>query len=216
MVDNSLSIFLLALIVLLLIFLLALLVSSLTFRMHFTKKRIEKEERLESLYEGGIEEPHAFRELTHEEKEHLKRMYKNSLLVKEKFWLIIPIFLVIDGFILKWLWNNEVLEEGMIHVAGWTFFLEGAVIIYGLKHWQRYLDLRSPVFKTQGKAIKQVVHGNNKTSYFITIRRLKFAKANLAKIEEFYNSIDDFDEIAVEYSPRTKQVWKIYKTEDLK
>jgi len=76
-----------------------------------------------------------------------------------------------------------------------------------------YLDLRSPVFRAQGALIKNF---SDKKRGYIIVRGLKFT-SNFGN-EPLHFLTKDFkegDEVAVEYSPRTKQIWKIEKTKDI-
>ena len=76
--------------------------------------------------------------------------------------------------------------------------------------------MRSPVYKVQGRAIKERVMTKNRTYYYITVRKIKFSDLDYIEMVDFFDAIKDKDEIAVEYSPRTKHVWRMYETEDLK
>jgi hypothetical protein len=75
-----------------------------------------------------------------------------------------------------------------------------------------YLDLRSPVFRVQGKAIKDF-----RGKYLsVTVRNLKFSKSYFNwDLENLSSRFKNGSEVAVEYSPRTRKVWKIYSTKDL-
>ncbi len=83
-----------------------------------------------------------------------------------------------------------------------------------------YLDSRSPVFKVQGRAFKQVLYRGgdkkDKNHILLKVRDQNFDENSSRDLEEFFSIIKDGDEVAIEYSPRTKHVWKMYKTEDLK
>ncbi len=80
-----------------------------------------------------------------------------------------------------------------------------------------YLDSRSPVFKVQGEAFKQILYiEDGKTHILLKVRNQNFDETSSQDLEEFFNTIKEGDEIAIEYSPRSKHVWKMYKTQDLR
>lgn len=125
-------------------------------------KKMKKEEYIESLAEGGIEEARIFRNLTDDEKDYLLKIFHGSK-------------------------KNDV-----------------------------YLDYRSPVFKVQGKAIKQVLYKESEKNHILLkVRNQNFDETSSQDLEEFFNAIKEGDEVAIEYSPRTKHVWRMYKAKDL-
>ena len=81
-----------------------------------------------------------------------------------------------------------------------------------------YLDSRSPVFRVQGNVFKQIIPTSKRgrRHLLLRVRNQGFTEKSSPDLEKFFDSIKEGDEIAVEYSPRTKHVWKIYKTQDLK
>ena len=79
-----------------------------------------------------------------------------------------------------------------------------------------YLDSRSPVFRIQGSALSEVIfYQDGKPHNALHIRGKTFAGDELEQVKNILSSIKEDKEYAVEYSPRTKHVWKIYKTEDI-
>lgn len=181
----------------------------------YEKKRIAKEERLESIQNGGIDEPRPFRELTTSEKMKMLVMFKNSQRIRDNFWILIPIITIFDVYFLF-----EIIT-GKIDIAKLNFenvfyivAIEIILIAYGLDYWSRYLDLRNPVFRVKGKAIKEIVRGEHATFHYITVKNLKFSDFDYNNFPAFFDSIEDKDEVIAEYSPRTKHVWKMYKAKD--
>lgn len=184
-------------------------------------KKVRLEERLESLEEGGVEEPHPLRDLTPKEKEILDKRYKAALSWRNKIWLLVPLFFTVDVLFYKL--SSFIIENAP---ASFPFspsitlliiiFSQSILVLYGLSNWPYYLDSRSPVFRVQGKALKHLVEGSHSNLHYITIRDITFYPIDYPNFVDFFNSINDIDEVVVEYSPRTKQVWKMYKTEDLK
>lgn len=173
------------------------------------KRKVEKEEYQETLVEGGIEETRPSRDLTEKEKTELTRLYRESKLIGENLVLIVIAFILIDLVLISLFLLN-------IPFLLFAIILEGTAISLGLKERSRYLDLRSPAFRVQGKAIKEKISGKRRDYYYLTIRKIKFSEENYKDLSNFYFTINDQDEVAVEYSPRTKHVWKMYKTQDLK
>src|SRR3989344_3109973 len=151
-----------------------LIVLMIILRQYFKERRIaqiEKEERLESLNEGGIEEPRIIRELTDKETEDV---------IQPVYAFLLAVQLAIAGI---------AANETPI-----------------------YRDLRSPVFRVQGKAIKEKIQRKGGYDYFVTVRRIKFSADNSPEIKDVFETFENEDEVAVEYSSHTKRVWKMYKT----
>lgn len=93
--------------------------------------------------------------------------------------------------------------------------MQGAVLSLGYKEQARYQDLRAPIFRVQGEIIKEKIRGRHSTKYYITVRRIKFSEEQYFSLSKVFDEFHDGDEVAVEYSPYTKHVWKLYKTPDL-
>ncbi len=193
--------------------------------------RIIREEREESLREGGIEEPRSLRELTSEEFRILHDIHQTSKKIVDNIWWLLLLFVIIDVAMIFALFQastNQYLinffsitgdnDFGGAVTAVFVFvvIIQGAIITTALQEVPRYLDLRSPVYRVQGRAIKEEVARRYGKDYYITVRRIKFSDQNYHLLQDFYSTIREEDEVAVEYSPRTKHVWKMYKTQDLK
>lgn len=185
------------------------------------KKRIEKEEYQESLREGGIEEARPFRELAADEKVFLTHFHKGSKRIVDNGWWIICLFLFIDIGIVIWILNStdpEFTEKVIGRIAAFALFFQLILAAVAAKEIKFYQDLRSPVFKVQGRAIKEIYNslgGKRDNRYWITVRKIKFSHENYPDMLDFMKTIKDGEEIAVEYSPHTKHIWKMYKTADI-
>jgi len=182
------------------------------------KRKFEKEEWEENLREGGIEEPHTFRNLSPEEEQSLHDLYRTSKMIMDNGILLILVFGLFDILGMFWILNSsrEALNDIIFPVYTIGFLIQIALAGVAAKEMPRYLDLRSPVFKVQGQVIKEKIKNRRSTDYYVTIRRIKFSEEDYPSLSQFFYEIQDGDEIAVEYSPRTKHVWKMYKTEDIK
>src|SRR3989304_4317568 len=75
----------------------------------YRKKKIERQERSESLTEGGVEEAKPYRELRDEEKKELENLVKNSARIKNNAWWLLPLFLLVDLLLAWWLKTALVL-----------------------------------------------------------------------------------------------------------
>lgn len=87
-----------------------------------------------------------------------------------------------------------------------------------LKTDNAYIDSRSPVFKVQGKALvdRLLKRKEDKRIYYtLNIRGYTFGGDQLNGVLADLPQAKIWPETAVEYSPRTKHVWKIYKVEDI-
>jgi hypothetical protein len=184
----------------------------------YRKSIVAREEYLENLQEGGIEEPRPLRSLSKEEAVTLRSVHKRLQWIAGKISLLVILFIFIDVvFFLAITWSvlSSIIGE-VVMILVLVLIFEGWVIVEAFKERKRYLDLRSPVFKVQGKAIKGLTTGEERDNYYIIVRSIKFSDRNYGGMKNFYRSIKDEDEVAVEYSPRTKHVWKMNKTQDLK
>src|SRR3989344_4278386 len=194
-----------------------LIVLMIILRQYFKERRIaqiEKEERLESLNEGGIEEPRIIRELTDKEKEDLGRFHKTSKLIVDNIWWILTVMLAIDSLGVYWIFNSEPKFTEDVIQPVYAFLLAVQLAIAGIaaNETPLYRDLRSPVFRVQGKAIKEKIQRKGGYDYFVTVRRIKFSADNSPEIKDVFETFENEDEVAVEYSSHTKRVWKMYKT----
>ncbi len=191
-------------------------------------KEIVKEERIETLQEGGIEEARILRDLTEAESRELTKLSRNFSRFKNFPWAIIPFLLVIDVFLMITLppiikelidTNPLNLQESLILFFGPLVIpLQAWIIQISLRERPSYLDLRSPVFGIQGRAQKATdgKKGDQPFYYYITVRNIIFSSQfNNDEVRKIFDSIQEGDEVVVEYSPRTKHVWKIYKAEDI-
>lgn len=152
---------------------------------------------------------------------------------KSIFWLRVSLASLVVVFILwflRWLklkkmdkaHYHESLKEGGVEEA--RIFrdltkIERVFLLNISKKDDYYLDSRSPVFRVQGNVFRQVLYTGKKTGkrhLLLKVRNQSFNGAYNYEFENFFGSVKEGDEIAVEYSPRTKHVWKIYKTHDLK
>lgn len=189
------------------------------------RKRVREEEKKESMSEGGIEEPHAIRELTEQEKEELNRLVQNSKGFQSSVWFqgtLALAILIVFYFALKnyfglfsrsFFWFMSLLP----FVLGATVLLVFASVRAISNYFKRddpYYDLRAPVFRVQGRLIKEEsMFGERKIANFI-VRGIKISNQDLIKAS--HRLFKDGDEVVIEYSPRTGHVWKFHKTEDLK
>lgn len=180
----------------------------------YRKKEIQIDERNESLKEGGSKESHPFRDLSDVERKQIFTMYKNAEWFRNKFWFLIPLFLFIDVLFVYGFITGLISLSDKIDSFFFLIIIEVLLILYGLSYWKKYLDLRSPVFRVQGKAIKEKVSGERDVSYYLTIRNIRFSEKNYDELRTFFDSINDEEEVVVEYSPRTKHIWKIYKDKE--
>jgi hypothetical protein len=194
-------------------------------------KRMAKEDREESLKEGGVEEPRILRELNPSEKSELTKLSKNFLKYKHLLWILAPLFLIADIYLIYTL--PPIVRESIsstvmnpISTDNFLLLFFGSVIIplqlwflqISLREYPSTLDLRSPVFGVQGRAVKTTDgnKGNQPMYYYLTVRGVRFtSQFNNDLVRETFDSFEEGNEVAVEYSPRTKHVWKIYKTEDI-
>ena len=184
----------------------------------FPRQKISRQEYEESLAEGGIEEPRLFRGLTEQEKNFLEKNFRFSLTLRNNFWWVVSGSLIADFLFLytlyKFIFENKAGEFFVWSVLLFTILasLQISIVTIALKVTDRYYDLRAPVFKVQGKA---VLSKTQKESFCIRVRGVFFNSAEQPDLSSALENIDLAEEIPVEYSPRTKHVWKIYKTEDI-
>ena len=136
------------------------------FRTKSRLKEISKDENLETLLEGGVEEKRIHRELTDTEKSLLERFFRES----------------------------------------------------GDKKFD--LDRRASVFRIQGritKAIKEARQGDFvELIPQVFVRGLKITPENYPPLLAIEKDFENDDEVVAEFSPHSKHVWNLYKTEDLK
>ena len=188
----------------------------------YKKRKIEKEEWRESISEGGIEEPRPFRDLTEEEKKILEKKHRWSQLILNNLWWLIPLFIIVDIFLginLFRYWSDYASHRTGRYItefAAFVFFIQIYLGSLAAAEGIWYSDLRSPVFRVQGKVIKEKFVRRSGTDYYVTVRKIRFSDTDYPDLKGMFEYLQDGDEIAVEYSPRTKRVWKMYKTEDLK
>lgn len=173
-------------------------------RDHRLIKRASKEEKLEGISEGYVEESTIFRELTEAEKVILQGKRRLPLKVIKYGSALILFFLIFDLFFLFYPFSLGLL--------GYLLFSSQFVLILiALRERSIYLDLRSPVFKVQGKIFPQESDG----SYSFKVKGLKFNLSMNSELGSTYAKFNSFEEVIVEYSPRTRHVWRICKTEDI-
>lgn len=197
---------------------------TLSYVHHRNKKRsyIAQEERAESVNDGALEEPQVFRNLNQEEELEFETIVNSaSRIRRNRVWLAI-LFLLMDyvyALIFRYTFDLQKTNFPSFSIFFFFVLLIGFVLtifqLVTLEEYHKendyYLDLRSPVFKVQGKLIKEVL---DEKRHLLIVRGLKFSARELYSIKEDHH-LKEGDEIAVEYSPRTKHVWKIYKTEDI-
>jgi hypothetical protein len=177
------------------------------------RRKIREEERAESLREGGIEEPRILRELTGEETAKLKGFHNTSKLVTDNLWWLLPGSIIVDLLIFWFLYTYPEMDEDLRDVFFLPFAIQFLLISLALKEVPRYLDLRSPVYRVQGKFLEG---GSTKSTFVFKVRGVKFKISHTSAAALFRREkLKEEDEVAVEYSPRTKHVWKIYKTPDI-
>jgi len=171
----------------------------------YRKKKIERQERSESLTEGGVEEAKPYRELRDEEKKELENLVKNSARIKNNAWWLLPLFLLVD-LLLAW-WLKTALDLGAFDVGDFNkriliysivaplfVFIQLYLIRLYCSEKDRYLDLRSPVFRVQGQAIKEETqrsqgHNVYGPQTFITVRRITFSNVDFPDMADFFETI---------------------------
>ncbi len=187
----------------------------------FYVRKLQRQEWDESTKESAIKEAHPFRPLNNPEKEILEKHHKISKKFTDYFLLVLVLFLVY-ALVVPLLPLLVLDMPPTISIVYWATYILGLYIglfIFSLilDEKDTYLDLRSPVFRVQGSVIKST--GKSKfryKRYFVTVRKKHFSDADYLELPGFFEQIKDGEEIAVEYSPRTEMVWKMYKTTDLK
>lgn len=194
-----------------LVWLAIIIILFLLYRNYLKNKQIVKNEKLESLKEGGIEEPKIYRELQPDEKDWLTKFHKTSYKIVNNIWWLLPLIVIVDIFFVVWIFNapsidylNKVIEP----IFFLSFPIQLLLASLAAKEISLYLDLRSPVFKVQGKVVNLT-----KTKYGIKFK-VKSIGFRVREKDLTVNLIN-YDEVVVEYSPHTKHIWKIYKTEDI-
>lgn len=201
------------------------LISILTSFYKRNKKRkiIQEIELKESLNEGGLEEPTSYRDLLPSEKVTLEKIIKEQNKLINNVWL--RLMLLIGLFILAFRFHIYLLDsKNIIWIIYYPvmfvfeiillFYTAKTVISYFLKQ-NIYHDLRVQVFKAAGKLIKEKTSYIGAKKYTIIVRGVEFSHDSLVDVIEAVEQLGDGDQVAIEYSPSTKHVWKIYKTEDL-
>jgi len=183
------------------------------------RKRIIGEEREESLREGGIEEARIFRELSKEETGVMGLWQKRSRRIVNNAWWLITVFGILDAVGVFWVLNStyEYVEDVILPVYSVPLVLQFLLFYTASLEWPRYQDLRSPVFRVQGKLIKEE-HLSKKGDiykYTIFVRGKKFSSYGLGDVTSVVHGLHNGEEVAVEYSPHTRNIWKIYKTPDI-
>lgn len=83
-----------------------------------------------------------------------------------------------------------------------------------------YLDSRSPVFSISGRLTKNKTRPMNPELFrpepYFFVRGIKITPDRNSLIKLHDQEFREDEEVTVEFSPRSKYVWKMYKTEDLK
>lgn len=177
------------------------------------KRKIEREEWKESIHEGGVEEPRPLRSLLPEEKKELEDSHRNLKRVVDNGWWLFFFFGTFDvaGIFLILRFGLEFTKDVVAPAYSIAFIIQFFLVGLAVKERPTYLDLRSPVFRVQGQIIKEKIQGRYGPRFYITVRRIKFSESNASELPRLFDNLIDGNEIAVEYSPRTKRVWKIFK-----
>lgn len=193
------------------------------------KENINSYEFYESVYNGGIEEPLAYRDLKKEEKELLEQEYRKAKkIINNKFVLIgVYILIIIISFVLIHFYFEDLYLLIRFQIA--FFFSIIIVFIFirnnSLFEEKLYRDLVLPVWKVQGYIIFQSYNAKRKKedkslfivrkiSFNLDIFNYKISPYGIVlkkSIKKQLDTIIDGDEICVEYSPFSKYVWNIEK-----
>lgn len=206
-------------------FILIGLISILTYFYRRNKKRklIREAELKESSNEGGLEEPTAYRDLLPNEKVTLETIIKDQNKLINNGWL--RLILLIGFSILAFRFHIYLADsKNQIWIIYYPamFVFEVVLFFYVvntvIKYFQKqniYHDLRVQVIKAAGKLIKEETSYKREKKYTIIVRGVEFPHDSLVDVREVVEHLSDGEHVAIEYSPSTKHVWNIYKTEDI-
>lgn len=180
------------------------------------RERLKKREFKDSVNEGAEDEPRAIRELTADEQKILFSKRRWSGIVLNHIWWLAILFSVFDIILILKLIDKFAFLGDPILVSTFAIVLavQWVIISVALAESKHYFDLRSPVYRVQGKVLLGLLLPQSSKS--IEIRGVKFDIASISglvdKIQGGY--FKNGDEVVVEYSPRTKHVWKLNKAEN--
>ena len=185
--------------------------------------KFKEESEAETLEERTENHPTIVRDLTEEEKTQLKSDHFLAKIAFDYIWTL-PITLIVDivlFVIYIYIGNLNIYRPQDFQ----SFVVVPLMIIMpvqvfqtvlALKEFPIYLDLRSPVFRTKGKVVKETrdfVDKDRKptTLYVVHVKELGSAFSENSKYKEVFDKLKDGDKVAIEYSPRTKRAWNFYK-----
>lgn len=176
-------------------------------------KRQREKEFKENVTHGAHEEPHILRELDILEKEILLSKHKTV-----KFWVgvnhfTIPINLAIIFVFVYFGFKKSLFESNnYVELSFYPVLILGVQILAVFAEQRMYFDLRSPVFAVKGELIKYIVNkGKRGPQKVFVIRGVEFNIKENRDVEYYWNRWSDGDNIVVEYSPKTRHIWKIEK-----
>ncbi len=139
---------------------------------------------------------------------------KSKWFVDNSWWLLPPILvadiLIAVIFIRSGSFTSDSIDPILVLVV-----IELSIIGVIRKESLQYLDLRSPVYRVQGKLIKEKHYRKRGVDYSVIVRQQKFSDKECPDLPSVFDKFETGDEVVVEYSPHTKHVWKMYKTQDI-
>lgn len=183
-----------------------LLVATIPTYRYLEHQKIAKLHKAETLANGAEDEPRIVRSLTPEEELILKDKIRQSQHLYDSLWLIIIVAGTIDAAFVWFVIEYQAFAASF-QIIGAFIFAQVALVLKVLQSQNLYLDLRSPVFRVAGYAIKEKQQSKQGTHYYLYVRTIKFSEQDFPQLEKVFDEIRDKGKIEVEYSPRTKYVW---------
>lgn len=208
------SIFLVLVIIGVFVFIYYLLFYDLVKR--FLLRRSELRENSSSLAQ---EEPHPYRNLTPEEIDCLNMMIKSAdsfspLYILGFINILIYVFSNLDPRSTEAIKNYPFIIYLLIFVPALITFL----VFYKNREKAKKmkLDLTSQVFLTKGKVYREEHRSKYGSDLWVTVRGIMFdGRQKLSTGAKLFEAVNQDQEVAVEYSPNSKYVWKINNTTNI-
>lgn len=156
--------------------------------------------------EGAINIPKPLASLSAKQTDVLKRLHSYSYSAHKAFLILIPIFLLFDGFIIFAILRNGLSILILMPII-FTLAFQGTIIHYGRRHYSYYLDLISPIFHVKGEC--SLAQSGSPAYLIVNGTKFTIDYNQDLHIQNQINQITVGELLEVIYSPHSKHIWEI-------